>query len=306
MAAERDGIVARRDLLAHGVDGRAIDRRLRRGGLHAVYPGVYAVGHRGEGERHALVAAWLYGGDRAVLTHRGACRYWGLEHFAQIDLTTPTTRSSRGSIVFHRGVVPAPQLVVRDGMRVATPARMMLELCAITPEPRMRRIYTEALVQGLVAVPAIEAILDANPGARGTLLLRSISGAGGGGYRDRARSRLELRFAALLEGGWYPIGRRNMIVRIGTDVYEADYVWPELGIVIEVDGRAAHDNPERFETDRERDRRLVAHGWRPVRVTDRQMREPARLRADLDLLFAAQPPPWIRRAELAPRGPGRQ
>jgi very-short-patch-repair endonuclease len=45
------------------------------------------------------------------------------------------------------------------------------------------------------------------------------------------------------------------------------------GIAVELDGREFHDTPLAFERDRRRDRKLSAAGWRPLRITWRQLTE---------------------------------
>jgi very-short-patch-repair endonuclease len=59
-------------------------------------------------------------------------------------------------------------------------------------------------------------------------------------------------------------------------------------LVVELDGRASHGTRRAFEKDRERDRLLMAEGWRVVRVTWRQLRDDApAVAADLRRLLAA-------------------
>lgn len=52
---------------------------------------------------------------------------------------------------------------------------------------------------------------------------------------------------------------------------EVDCVWREQQVAVELDSRAFHDISWAFESDRERDRVLQAAGWRPIRVTWRQL-----------------------------------
>lgn len=44
-------------------------------------------------------------------------------------------------------------------------------------------------------------------------------------------------------------------------------------MAVELDGRGVHGTPKRFESDRQRDRILVAEGWRTMRITWRQLQE---------------------------------
>ena len=58
--------------------------------------------------------------------------------------------------------------------------------------------------------------------------------------------------------------------------FEVDCVWREQRLAVELDGRSYHDTLQAYERDRERDRLLQAAGWRPVRVTWRQLDEVTR------------------------------
>ena len=53
--------------------------------------------------------------------------------------------------------------------------------------------------------------------------------------------------------------------------YEVDLVWHPQRLVAEFDSWAFHSIRSSFEQDRRRDQRLVAAGWRIVRITWRQM-----------------------------------
>jgi very-short-patch-repair endonuclease len=52
---------------------------------------------------------------------------------------------------------------------------------------------------------------------------------------------------------------------------EVDMLWPQQGLVVEVDGFAYHSGRAAFERDRIRDARLAASGLRVMRFTWRQL-----------------------------------
>lgn len=59
-------------------------------------------------------------------------------------------------------------------------------------------------------------------------------------------------------------------------------MWRRQRLIVELDGRAVHGTERAFESDRQRDRMLLAEGWRSTRVTWRQLQdEPAAIAADL-------------------------
>ena len=62
--------------------------------------------------------------------------------------------------------------------------------------------------------------------------------------------------------------------------------WPAEKVVVELDGREFHDDDKAFEADRERDRKLQAAGFAPVRITWRSLRDtPQDLELDLSALL---------------------
>ena len=63
---------------------------------------------------------------------------------------------------------------------------------------------------------------------------------------------------------------------------EADCVWREQRLIVELDGHTNHATRSAFESDRARDRALIAAGWRVMSVTWRQLHdEPEALAHDL-------------------------
>lgn len=145
----------------------------------------------------------------------------------------------------------------------------------------------EAEVRGLTDRLSIPDLLARYPRRRGSALLRAL-------LRDDAISRgvtveeLEERFAAFLDRYGLPAPRRNADLAVGGRFFQADCLWPDQRLIVELDGRATHGTRRAFEQDRERDRLLVAQGWRVIRVTWRQLHDDAAaLAADLRGLLEA-------------------
>jgi very-short-patch-repair endonuclease len=90
---------------------------------------------------------------------------------------------------------------------------------------------------------------------------------------DRAtKSDLEEMFLALTDAAGIPRPEINALV----EGFEVDAVWRDARLVVELDGRDTHGTAAAFERDRARDRALQVAGWRPVRITYRQMRDAPR------------------------------
>ena len=95
------------------------------------------------------------------------------------------------------------------------------------------------------------------------------------------RSVLKERFLAFLDERGFSRPRLNAFV----EGYECDAVWHQHRVVVELDGREFHDTDGAYETDRDRDRTLLAAGFRPLRVTWNALSEqPAKLERDLAAL----------------------
>lgn len=72
----------------------------------------------------------------------------------------------------------------------------------------------------------------------------------------------------------------------GEPPIRADFVWRAQRVLVEADGFGSHKIRRAFEEDRRRDQRLHVAGWRPLRVTWRQLeREAARIEATLTALL---------------------
>jgi hypothetical protein len=78
LAAGQDGVVGLDQLESLAISEGAVQRSLKAGRLHAVLPGVYAVGHSSLTWRGRLRAAVLWCGEGAVLSHMTAASLWDL------------------------------------------------------------------------------------------------------------------------------------------------------------------------------------------------------------------------------------
>jgi very-short-patch-repair endonuclease len=106
------------------------------------------------------------------------------------------------------------------------------------------------------------------------------------------KSELERRFLTFVEQTGLPRPHTNVWLEIGGQWIEIDAVWPEQRVIVELDSRAYHQTNAAFERDRQRDRRLQAAAWRPIRITDRALRtEPGALVADVRALLSAPAAP---------------
>ena len=136
-------------------------------------------------------------------------------------------------------------MTVHWGIPVTTPLRTLLDLFQTLSLDALDAALAEALVRKLVRLEDVQ--------ARATGGLAKLVGTAA-----PTRSRLERDCRALLREHGLPQPLSNGRV----EGYEVDLHWPELKLVVEVDGYAVHGHRRAFETDRVRDQELLAAGWR--------------------------------------------
>lgn len=114
-------------------------------------------------------------------------------------------------------------------------------------------------------------LLERYPGRRGSKNLRALLEA----RRPIGitRNDFEEAFVALVERFGLRRPRMNAPLAIRGRFFEIDGLWERQRVAVELDSREIHGTRKKFETDRQRDRNLVAEGWRTMRVTWRQLHE---------------------------------
>ncbi len=158
LAQRQHGVVSNAQLRALGLERGAIDWRVRRGRLHRVHRGVYAVGHRRLAVRGQLWAAVLACGGIAAgaLSHRTAAAVWDLSPLlaGRLDVTSLRRSTSTRTLRVHRGDTLDPlNDVVRqpDGLPVTTVARTLADLALAAADPDITRSELEERFLALVA-----------------------------------------------------------------------------------------------------------------------------------------------------------
>ena len=125
----------------------------------------------------------------------------------------------------------------------------------------------EAQTQRLVTERQLRAAARRYPGRRGPKRIAGILDAA----REPGitRSMAERRFRELLRAAQLPEARTNFPLH----GYNLDFYWPELGVVVEVQGYKFHSGRAAFERDTRKGAKLAAAGLTVCYVTWRQMKE---------------------------------
>jgi very-short-patch-repair endonuclease len=287
LAQAQHGIVARRQLFSLGLEKEAIEVRLRAGRLHRLHPGVYAVGHKVLSLEARWMAAVLFCGSGAVLSHRTAAVLWGLRGASSraIEVTTGSKSRSRSGIHRHYAVLPADEVTVERHIPVTTVPRTLFDFAAVASMDEVEHALRESEYLRLHDRLSLWDLLARYPGRQGSRTIRECL-ARRAETPGHSRSWLEERFLPFLRQHRLPQPQLNSWVEVGERSFEVDCLWPAPRVVVELDGFAAHGTRVAFREDRARDRRLRVAGYGVTRIAPEQLdEEPLAIAADLTALL---------------------
>ena len=233
-------------------------------------------------EQRAL-AAVLWAGDGAVASHGTACALWGLTR----PVSGPVHITSGRELGHPPAGIRAHKSAFGPGERgslrrvpVTSPARTLLDVAGQDSHYTLLRLVEKAVVEGVVTVPQLRRIADRHRGRRGVARFRRVLDLGI--HDGRWASALEREVSRILDATDLPPCEREHPV----GPYRIDFAWPGALAGVEADGRLWHSSQADFRRDRAKHNRLLAAGWRILRVTWGDCAEPepliARLRALLE------------------------
>lgn len=269
------GRVSRRQLRELGASEGRINRWIRDGYLRQVLPHVYAVGHVAESVEADLMAAILYAGPGAMLSHATALWWHGLIEHQPISIQVSTPRKCAGQpgveVYARRTVEP----IHHRRLPTTTVPQALLDFAATAPVSGVVRALAEADYHRLLNPAELHAICG--PGRVGSATLNRACRRHTPELA-RTKSELEKAFRSLCRRGGIPAYEVNYrLCGITVDAF-----WPHLGVVVELDGVQGHATPAQVDRDRRRDLKLRAAGYIVVRYSyDQVMREPEIVLADL-------------------------
>ncbi len=272
-AARQHSVFTISQVLACGLTPEAVRHRLRTGRWETAARGVYRLAGTEVTWEQRLAALTLAAGPGAAASHRSAAALLGLPGFrrtAPLEVTTTRQRRHRPPLdrVHQTTILPA-HLTLIDGIFVTRATRTLLDLAGAIPPGRTERALDNALSLRLVTLDSVGAVLReaGGRGRPGSALLGRLLAERADGHVPPT-SELEARFVSLVRSAGLPEPIRQLDSGDGDGrVGRVDFAYPRLGLLIELDGRRHHYSKLDFESLRARDNRLVAAGWRVIRLT---------------------------------------
>ncbi len=282
-AARQHGLIARRQLDELGLARRVVESWERSGRLLSVHRGVYAIGQARLSQHGRWMAAVLVAGPQAVLSHLSAAALWGMLEAdpVVIHVMCSARRLRHDGIRTHSTRhLPHHDVRIRERIPVTSPERTFLDIAAMVGERRLRGALRVAEREHLFDATGLLSSLPSQRGRPGIAAARRILERYAG-IAGRFRSGLEMDFWELLQTG-RPRPLPEVNVHVGG--YEADFLWRELKLIVEIDGNPWHRTSVDRAHDAERDRIHRALGYTVLRYSDEDLADrPAETLASLDL-----------------------
>jgi very-short-patch-repair endonuclease len=275
LAARQYGVVTGEQLHYLGYSADAVDRMVAVGRLHAWHRSVFAVGHHNLSAHGLCMAAVLFRGSSALISHQSAVWLWGLERKLEIPVHVSVRwrGHAQGAIGLHHCPALRDEDVAEtERLPVTAVPRTLLDYAAEAKPVRLVRAIDKADRMELLDLAAIDRMVDEVRGHRGRAALLSAMTV----HREKGftRSGGEKRLlAALAEAGV-----RRPLVNNFIEGYELDFYWERERLAVELDSWEHHRGRRSFEQDRQRQEELAMAGIETIRITGARLkREPRKV-----------------------------
>lgn len=256
-------------LVGAGLRRQTVRRRVQRGAWQEPLPGVVCRTTGTLTTYQWLVAACLYGGEGAAISHGSAGSFWAFGPAPdRVHLTVPHGRHLRSTdaVQVHQSRRPYRPELVEDLLltpraRTAVDTALSLRTSAAV-DAHLGRV----LQKGGVSLDQLAHELDLSP-QRGSLLPRqSLADLAMG-----SRSAGEARLVHLLRRAGLPMPELNAPVVTSLGTRYVDALWRRLGKGAEVDGQAFHFDATAWRADLVRQNAIQTTGIVLLRIAARRL-----------------------------------
>jgi Protein of unknown function (DUF559) len=270
IAAQQEDVVAVRQLLERGWSRDRIRHHIHRAGWRKLHPGVYVLTNSPPTPRQLWIGATLTK-PGTVLSHgsAGACYGFYSFHRDYEVVTRPggCGRRRHGGLLVCRSTALEDHTTRYTEIPITTAARTLVDLAPGLTDQQLSRAFRESVRLEHTTTRLVVNAVFCHRRRPGTPRLLDLATRYSDLPYDRTRSNAEARALEILLDAGIPIPLVN--VRIAK--VEADLVWPERKLIIEIDGPQFH----RFAAEDARKEEI----WRNAGYTVR--------RISSDALFAA-------------------
>jgi very-short-patch-repair endonuclease len=272
IARRQYGLLTGAQLRVH-MTRATIERRIRRGLLVRVRPGIFRLAGVPQTWLQETLAVCLGYGGAAVASHRSAARLWDLVEVPsrKIEVTIPGRRNGQmPGVITHRADVPLIEMTRRLHIPVTRVERTLIDLSSVTSNATLERAVDDALRQGHTTIAKLDQKLTLMPAGGGRRLraLRRLVADRSAGYRPGDNDWEDRLYRWIVAAG-LPAPRRQCWVVVNGARRRLDLAYPEPKIAIEYDGWDTHRLRRHFDDDRTRTIELQLAGWLVLPFTSR-------------------------------------
>jgi len=288
LRGRQEGAFTRAQAVAHGIDDCVLARRCRNRQIQRIHQGVYADFTGPVPWPTRVWAAWLACGPDAALTGDTALRWHGLSG----DWDDPS---------IHLAVPQSRRMDPRSGIRISRhqnffswlvggrePRLVRLEVAVLTAAARRSADRRAALVldacrQRRTTPDRLLTELNQLSRLRGrSMLLQILSDAASG-----VHSFLERTYLARVERAHgLPAATRQIRATYGTTVNYRDVEYVPYDLIVELDGRAGHEDTSSTWRDMRRDNAATLQGKRTLRFGYQLVSDPCTAAGQVGIALA--------------------
>jgi len=149
----------------------------------------------------------------------------------------------------------------REGLWVSSPARVVLEVAAVGTRDELVDVIDAGLALRRFTPGDLKVLLERHRGRRGAARLAEVMADDSA--MAISRSRAEKALLRLIRDAGLPMPDTN--VKFGR--FEADFLWREQRVIVELDSATYHSGPGVFQRDREKGLFFRGEGFDVLRPT---------------------------------------
>ncbi|MEA2434997.1 MAG: hypothetical protein QOG54_2454 [Actinomycetota bacterium] len=272
IAADQHWAISRDQALNVGMTARMIGSRLKVGSWRLELPNTYVVNNAPSSWMQRLFAAWLWAGLDSVISHRAAGALWCLDGCPSDFVEVATRRNLRSTSVLVHSAHEGPRLR-RKGLPVPSVEWTVAQLASVLAADRLDQVVDDALRKNLTTLERLRRpLLRSGRAKDGAAKLHSILNERGT-FEEGLESRLETEFMKFVLRSGLPIPMAQVrIVDQGRSLARVDFLYPDVGLAIEVDGYEFHSGKVPWQRDMWRGNELTTRGLRTLRFSRSDLR----------------------------------